>query len=151
MERSTWLFKPCKKCMKIYFSGSIYGGRQKLETYQTLIKALKQYGEILNEEIADSQVIEKEKQTTDEHIFESLEKRLQEADIIFAELTIPSIGVGYELGYADSHNKKIIGIYDTTIVPKITTMVRGNKRIKTIPYTDINEIISQLDKILENF
>ena len=27
--------------MKIYFSGSIYGGRQKLETYQTLIKALK--------------------------------------------------------------------------------------------------------------
>ena len=137
--------------MKIYFSGSIYGGRQKLETYQTLIKALKRHGEILNEEVADSQVIEKEKQTTDEHIFESLEKRLQEADIIFAELTIPSIGVGYELGYADSHNKKIIGIYDTTIIPKITTMVRGNKRIKTIPYTDINEIISQLDKILENF
>ena len=136
--------------MKIYFSGSIYGGRQKLKTYQTLVKALKQYGEVLNDEVADNQVLEKEKLVTDESIFTGLEKKLKEADIIFAELTIPSLGVGYELGYADSHNKRIIGIYDTTVVPKITTMVRGNKRIKTIPYTDINEIINQLGIILEN-
>ena len=30
----------------------------------------------------------------------------------------------------DKLNKKIIGIYDETQVNKITTMVRGNKRIK---------------------
>ena len=68
-----------------------------------------------------------------------------QADIIFAEVTIPSLGVGYELGFADSHNKKIIGIYDKTVTTKITTMFRGNKNLKIIPYTDINEIIDNDD------
>ena len=136
--------------MKIYFSGSIYGGRQKLETYQILIKELKKYGEILNTEVADSKVIEKEDGIPDENIFNSLEEKLQKADIIFAELTVPSLGVGYELGYADSHNKKIVGIYDKTQVDKITTMVRGNKRIKLIPYTVIYEVISNLETIIRN-
>ena len=35
--------------MKIYFSGSIYGGRQKLDTYKKLVSELSKYGEILNE------------------------------------------------------------------------------------------------------
>lgn len=71
------------------------------------------------------------------------------ADFIFAEITIPSLGVGYELGYADSHNKKIIAIYDKTVVPKVTTMLRGNKKIIIIPYTDINEIINNLEDIIK--
>ncbi len=137
--------------MKIYFSGSIYGGRQKLQTYKILVKELQKYGEVLDSEVADSQVIEKENDVTDESIFKKLEQKLNQADIIFAELTIPSLGVGYELGYADSHDKKIVGIYDKTAVQKITTMVRGNKRIKVIPYTDIYEIIDNLGNILENF
>ena len=109
--------------MKIYFSGSIYGGRQKLQTYKILVEELQKYGEVLDLEVAENDV-------TDESIFKKLEQKLNQADIIFAELTVPSLGVGYELGYADSHNKKIIGIYDKTAVQKITTMVRGNKRIK---------------------
>ena len=135
--------------MKIYFSGSIYGGRQKLDTYKKLINELKKYGEVLNEEVAGDNVLINEQEIPDNEVFENLEQELNEADIIFAELTVPSLGVGYELGYADSHNKKIIGIYDKTVIPKISTMIRGNKRLKIIPYTDINEIISNLGNILK--
>ena len=39
--------------MNIYFSGSIYGGREKLEDYKKLIKELSKYGEVLNPEVAD--------------------------------------------------------------------------------------------------
>ena len=134
--------------MKIYFSGSIYGGRQKLEAYQILMKELKKYGEILNEQVADPKVIEKEAQVADETIFEDLESKLKIADVIFAELTVASLGVGYELGFADKLNKKIIGIYDNTITPKLSTMIRGNKRIKIIPYSDLKEILNNLDSIL---
>ena len=135
--------------MKIYFSGSIYGGRQKLDTYKKLINELKKYGEVLNEEIADDDILINEQKSTDYEVFENLEQELNEADIIFAEFTVPSLGVGYEIGYADSHNKKIIGIYDKNVVSKITTMLRGNKRLKIIPYTDINKIISNLENILK--
>ena len=72
-----------------------------------------------------------------------------QADIIFAEVTIPSLGVGYELGFADSHNKKIIGIYDKTVTEKVTTMLRGNKRIKLIPYDNIDEIITNIGNIIK--
>lgn len=135
--------------MKIYFSGSIYGGRQKLETYKKLINELKKYGDILDAEVADDNVLLDEEGKSDYDIFENLEQEINEADLIFAEFTVPSLGVGYEIGYADSHNKRIIGIYDKTVTPKISTMLRGNRRLKIIPYTDINEIISNLDKIIK--
>ncbi|MCI9063944.1 MAG: nucleoside 2-deoxyribosyltransferase [Clostridia bacterium] len=135
--------------MKIYFSGSIYGGRQKLDTYKRLVKELKKYAEVLDEEVADDNVLNDEQWQSDNDIFEKLEGELNQADLIFAELTVPSLGVGYELGYADSHNKKIIGIYDKNIVDKVSTMIRGNKRIKIIPYTNIEDIINNLDNLLE--
>lgn len=135
--------------MKIYFSGSIYGGRQKLQTYKKLVNELKKYGEVLDAEVADDNVLIDEEKQSDYDIFENLEQEINEADLIFAEFTVPSLGVGYEIGYADSHNKKIIGIYDETVTPKISTMLRGNKRLKIIPYTDINEIISNLGRIIK--
>ena len=135
--------------MNIYFSGSIYGGRQKLETYKKLVKELEKYGKILNPEVADDTIFEDEKKTSDKEIVETLLKKMDIADIIFAEITVPSLGVGYEIGYADKINKKIICIYDKTVTPKITTMLRGNDRLKIIPYTNINEIINNLENILK--
>ncbi len=135
--------------LNIYFSGSIYGGRQKIETYKKLVEELKKYGDVLNPEVADDNVIENEKTISDNVVFETLKKKLNQADLIFAELTVTSLGVGYEIGYADSHNKRIIGIYDETVTSKITTMLRGNKRLKIISYKNINEIISNLGNIIK--
>jgi nucleoside 2-deoxyribosyltransferase len=135
--------------MKIYFSGSIYGGRQKLDTYKKLIKKLGEFGEVLNPEVADDKILEEEEKIEDCEIFQNLENELKISDFIFAELTVPSLGVGYELGYADKCGKKIIGIYDKNITPLVSTMIRGNKRIKIIPYTNINEIIKDLENIIK--
>ena len=134
--------------MKIYISGSIYGGTQKIETYKILIKELEKYGEVLNKQVADENTIANEAYQKDEDIFSDLEKKLYEADLIFAEVSIPSLGVGYELGFADKIGKKIIAIYDCNYVEKVSTMIRGNKRIKLIPYKDIEEIIDNIEEIL---
>ena len=134
--------------MKIYMSGSIYGGTEKIDTYKKLIEALKNYGEILDDQIADENTIAKEAFQNDEDIYKDLEAKLNIADIIFAEVSIPSLGVGYELGFADKLGKRIIAIYDETYTPKVSTMIRGNKRIKLIPYNDIAEIIDNLDEII---
>ena len=135
--------------MNIYFSGSIYGGRQKLDTYKKLVKELAKYGTVLNEEVADDNALVKEANVSDKDVFESLVNRLKQADLIFAEVTVPSLGVGYELGYADSQNKRIVCVYDKTVTPKVTTMLRGNEILKIIPYTDINEITNNLENILK--
>lgn len=134
--------------MKIYVSGSIYGGTQKIDTYKILIEELEKYGEVLTKIIADPNTIANEVYQKDEDIYEDLEKKLISADILFAEVSIPALGVGYELGFADKLNKKIIAIYDKNYTEKVTTMIRGNKRITLIPYQRIEEITNNLDKIL---
>lgn len=134
--------------MKIYVSGSIYGGTQKIDTYKILIEELEKYGEVLDKQIADPNTIANEVYQKDEDIFNDLEEKLIIADVLIAEVSIPSLGVGYELGFADNHNKKIIAIYDKNYTPKVTTMIRGNKRIKLIPYQRIEEITNNLDKLL---
>ena len=135
--------------MNIYFSGSIYGGRQKLESYKKLVKELAKFGNVLDEEVADDNVLIREESISDKDVFESLVDRLKRADLVFAEVTVPSLGVGYEIGYADKTNKRIICVYDKTVTSKITTMLRGNNKLKIIPYTDINEIINNLENILK--
>lgn len=135
--------------MNIYFSGSIYGGRQKLEAYKKLVKELTKFGNVLDEEVADDNVLIREESISDKDVFESLVDRLKLANLVFAEVTVPSLGVGYEIGYADKTNKRIICVYDKTVTPKLTTMLRGNNRLKIIPYTNINEIINNLENILK--
>ena len=105
--------------MKIYVSGSIYGGTEKIETYKILIAELAKYGEVLDKQIADINTIANEAYQSDEDIYKDLEEKLYEADIIFAEVSIPSLGVGYELGFADKLGKRIIAIYDSTYTPKV--------------------------------
>ncbi len=136
--------------MKIYVSGSIYGGRQKIETYKTIINALEKYGEVCDKQIIDEDVLKKEEFQSDEEIFKGLEVQLKTADIVFAEVTGPSLGVGYERGFADQLGKKIIAIYDLNMIDKVSTMIRGNKRIKLIGYHDISEIVDNLDELLKS-
>lgn len=134
--------------MKIYISGSIYGGQEKIETYKILIKELEKYGIVYDKQIADPEVIDKEVFQKDEEIFLNLESCIKDADILFAEITVPSLGVGYEIGLADSLGKKIIGIYDKTKINKVSTMLRGNKRIRIIEYSNIKEITDNLERYL---
>jgi len=135
--------------MKIYVSGSMYGGQQKINIYKKLIDKLEEYGEVLTKQIADPDAIKKEVFQKDEDIYKDLENKLEKADIIIAEVSVPSIGVGYEIGYASKLNKKIIAIYDKNYIDKVTTMIRGNKKIRIISYEDINEIIDNIEEIIK--
>ena len=134
--------------MKIYVSGSMYGGQQKINIYKKLIDKLEEYGEVLTKQIADPDAIKKEVFQKDEDIYNDLENKLEKADILIAEVSVPSIGVGYEIGYASKLNKKIVAIYDKNYIDKVTTMIRGNKNIKIIPYKDIREILDKIEEII---
>ena len=135
--------------MNIYVSGSIYGGTQKIDTYKVMIEELEKYGVVVDKQIADPNTIANEEFQTDEEIYQDLEEKLINADLVFAEVSVRSLGVGYELGFADKLGKKIIAIYDENYTKKVSTMIRGNKRIKLIPYRDINEIFDQLGDLLK--
>jgi len=136
--------------MKIYFAGSISGGRDDQEIYLEIIEFLKGKGhKVLTEHIANSNLSSYgETNLTREKIYLRDVEWIREADIFIAEVTQVSLGVGYEIGFAESLNKKIVCLYREREGKKLSAMVDGNKKIKVIKYLEIDKLKEELEKFL---
>lgn len=127
--------------MKIYFAGSIRGGRDDGHLYSQIISLLSQYGTVLTEHIGDEKLlVEGEKDFTDAHIYERDIEFLTETDVIIAEVSTPSLGVGYEIGWTESRNKKILCIYRPFEGKRLSAMIAGNKNLTVKEYKTIEDL-----------
>ena len=61
----------------------------------------------------------------DTHIYERDTEWLRSCDMVIAECTCPSLGVGYELAYAEAHNIPVHIFYDKSKT-NISAMLNGN-------------------------
>ncbi len=135
--------------MKIYFGGSIRGGRNDQALYLEVIKLLQNYGEVLTEHIGDKSITDMGQMTmSDEEIFTKDVALLRDSDVLVAEVTNTSLGVGYELGLAESLNKKIFVLYRESEGRRLSAMIKGNKNIICIDYKDVSELPAIFDKVL---
>ena len=136
--------------MKIYFAASIRGGRDDIPTYVELIKLLKNYGTVLTEHIGD-QKLDKlgETSLSDENIHDRDMRWLLRSDIIIAEVTNPSLGVGYEIGRAIENNKKVVCLYKKN--KNISAMILGSSNIISYDYDDINSLKKIVNNIFKDF
>ena len=133
--------------MKIYFAGSIRGGRDDAEIYSQIIEFLQEYGQVLTEHVGEKDLNDMgESSLSDQEIHDRDMKWLLQSDLIVAEVTNPSLGVGYEIGRAIETGKKIICLYREIPNRKLSAMISGTKKIKIINYKDI---ITLKKKILE--
>tara|TARA_B100001750_G_C15049889_1_gene370922 strand:+ start:98 stop:508 length:411 start_codon:yes stop_codon:yes gene_type:complete len=135
--------------MKIYFAGSIRGGRDDVSLYHQIINYLKKYGEVLTEHVgSDSLTSKGENILNDVQIHDRDIKWLKSSDIIIAEVTNPSLGVGYEIAMALNLNKKIICLYKTQKGKRLSAMISGSKEINIIEYDSLEEVKNRIDDIL---
>ncbi|MDD2202929.1 MAG: nucleoside 2-deoxyribosyltransferase [Bacilli bacterium] len=131
---------------KVYFSGSIRGGRGFVDEYFEIIKFLKNNFVVLTEHIGDKNLNSSgEKNKTDEYIFQRDCSWIDESDFVVAEVTNPSLGVGYEICYAEKLNKPILCLYKNN-GNKISAMINGNKYLSVYPYNNIEEAQEIIDK-----
>lgn len=127
--------------MKIYFAGSITGGRDDSALYAEIIALLSQYGKVLTEHVGHSHLSAMgETDVTPEYIYERDAAWVREADVLVAEVTTPSLGVGYELGLAESLNKKILCLHRTSAGKKLSSMIRGNKNLLIKEYQKLEDL-----------
>jgi Zn-finger domain-containing protein len=72
--------------MKIYFAGSVRGGRDDKENYKKIINWLKQYGVVLTEHIGlDSLTSDGQTQFSEQRIYTQDTDWVKESDIVIAE------------------------------------------------------------------
>ena len=126
--------------MKIYFAGSIRGGRENQELYAEMIRLLSKYGSVLTEHLGDKNLTETGETLGSREIYDRDINWLNEADAVVAEATTPSLGVGYEVAKAESMNKKILCLYQSDGVKKLSAMIDGNPGITKKEYTDVKDL-----------
>ena len=129
--------------MKIYFAGSIRGGRMDAELYHRIIAYIQKTDTVLTEHVGDLNLQES---TTDLEIYAQDTAWLREADLIIAECTCPSLGVGYELAYAEQYEKPVHIFYRKKT--GLSAMLTGDPYFHIHPYEDESEIYPVLDEIL---
>lgn len=127
--------------MKIYFAGSISGGRGDVQTYNEIINYLKNFGEVLTEFIGDTSLSDLgEGELNDKYIHDRDVEWLLSANVLVAEITTPSLGVGYEIGRALENGKKILCLYRHIDGKRISAMIKGAPGIIVKQYVDFLEL-----------
>jgi nucleoside 2-deoxyribosyltransferase len=113
--------------MQIYFAASIAGGRHYLETYKKMVAYMQQQGHVvLTEHIVAPDVWHQESALTAEQIYTRDLQWLSSADCVVAEVSNPSLGVGYEICYALNMSKPLLCLYHAPVL--LSRMILGNTR-----------------------
>ena len=125
--------------MKIYFGGSIRGGREDAELYAYMIGELKKYGTVLTEHIGNDAVLKPEFEGSDQNIWQKDTAWLRESDVVIAECTRPSLGVGYELAFAENLRIPVHVLYRKPL-NTLSAMISGDSFFIIHTYEDESEL-----------
>lgn len=130
--------------MNIYFAGSIRGGRDDAAIYMELVDELAKYGEVLTEHVATVG----EEDLSDGEIFARDLAWLSSCDAVVAEVTTPSLGVGYEIGIAQGLQIPVICLYRPGEGRRLSAMLGGNPGVRVVEYTEVAEVAPILRDLL---
>ena len=134
---------------KIYFAGSIRGGRVDAGLYQRIIAFIKQTDTVLTEHVGSLKLnLLEQGKDKDSLIYEQDTAWLRESDLVIAECTCPSLGVGYELAYAERFGKLVHIFYDKTKT-QLSAMLTGDSYFTIHPYEEPEEIFPMLEELLK--
>ena len=97
--------------MKIYFGASIRGGRDDAATYKEIDSALQRYGRVFTEHVGDLKLEASGEGGNDREIHDRDLGWLEESDCLVAEVTTPSLGVGYEIATAIGWHKPVLCLF----------------------------------------
>ena len=133
---------------KVYFAGSIRGGRKDAELYREVIEEIKKTDIVLTEHVGDlSKSIFEQGRSKDTDIYKQDTAWLRECDLVIAECTSPSLGVGYELAYAEKYNKPTYIFYRHKEC-ELSAMFTGGSYYHIDTYETKEELFEKVKNIL---
>lgn len=126
--------------MKIYFAGSIRGGRTDAPVYRAMIEYLSVFGEVLTEHVGDMALSEAGDDGPDDgYIHDRDMAWLSACDCLVAEVSVPSLGVGYEVGHAVAMNKPVLCLYRAESRQPLSAMITGSPGVRSERYSSADE------------
>ena len=110
---------------------------------------LKNKATVLSEIFADNKLTVAGSDGANDFIWKRDTDWVREADILIAEVTNPSLGVGYEIAKAEEWNKPILALFRDTGERKLSAMIEGSPNTTTVYYKEISEALRAVDGFLQ--
>lgn len=134
--------------MNIFFTGSVRGGRADQPQYAATIKALEAFGKVLSRHV--SSVVLSEYGETDlsgQEVLERELRNLEASDVVVADVTTPSHGVGYLIARATASGKRVVALYGGDDVLMLSSIIKGDSGVEVHVYAsdaDISRIVGEV-------
>jgi nucleoside 2-deoxyribosyltransferase len=132
--------------LTIYFGGAISGGRGDVAHYKAVVEALRAEGHrVLAGAVTAEEVTDGGEALDPCEIFDRDLGWLEEADVLVAEVSTPSTGVGYEIAAARyRYGTPVICLYRAAVTKRCSAMVAGDPEIVLIEYDDAGTMLGRL-------
>ena len=134
---------------KIYFAGAIRGGRDDVHLYGELVRYLGGFGRVLTYHVADLKLdAAGDEGISEEAIYRRDMGWLDRADVVVAEVTTPSLGVGYEIAAAEARGKPVLCLFRDQGRRHLSAMLAGNPAVVVGRYRSLAEATAHITRFL---
>lgn len=137
--------------MRIYLACTIRGDRSRLEVARALATVMRQGGhELLTERFLDDRAEDEDGRLSEAEVFQRDLAWLDECDVLVAEASGSSYGVGFEVGYvlarAGETGKAVVVLYDRRARDRVSRLISGNTHphCVTVEYASADEAAAAL-------
>lgn len=141
--------------MRVYLACTIRGDRSRLAVARAIAAGLEAAGhEVITARFLDDRAEHEDGKLTAAQVFERDIRWLDGCDLLVAEASGSSFGVGFEVGYltgrATGPGVRVILLYDKAARNRISRMISGNTHpaCVTIAYRDAGDAVRQLEAVL---
>jgi nucleoside 2-deoxyribosyltransferase len=135
---------------RIYFSCSLTGGRQDQPAYAALVKHLQECGHtVLTAHLAAADVMTADSVHDPVTVYERDTAWLRACEVVIAEVSTPSHGVGFEIAYALERNKPVLCLAHAGA--RVSKMLTGNRTpgLEVATYGSQAEAVRLMEAFLE--
>lgn len=139
--------------MRIYLACTVRGDRGGVAAGRAICERLQRHGhEVLTTHLLRDDVETAESQLTERDVFERDLDWLSRCDVLVAEASGSSYGVGFEVGYvlgrAAQTGQRVVLLYNTERRHAVSRLITGNAdaACATLGYSSIDELVTLIDE-----
>jgi len=139
--------------MRIYLACTVRGDRRGVVAGRTICERLQQHGhEVLTTHLLADDVNDAESQLSEAQVYRRDLEWLSRCDVLVAEASGSSYGVGFEVGYvlgrARDTGQRVVLLYDAARRHAISRLITGNcdEACDTFAYASVEELTAFVDR-----
>jgi len=120
--------------------------------YSKIIEILLELGDVLTEHLGDDGLIaSRDRILSDREIHDRDMHWIFAADVVVADVTVPSLGVGYEIGRAVEMGKPLLCLFNPGSGYTLSAMIAGIKETEICHYNEPDELRETLQRFISQY